>query len=555
VSESLYVRLGRRFGDLDTSPVSRRDVLRATLAGAAGLLLSGPALGFVRTPGQRVGAGAKRVVVIGGGFAGLACAHELQAAGYDVTVVEARNRVGGRVLSFADFVPGKNVEGGGELIGSNHPTWVSYKEKFGLEFLDVTEDEESIAPIRLDGKVLEEKECNEMWEALSAAAEGMNADAVGIDADEPWSSPKAAEFDKRTVRAWLDALDVSPLVKHGLHAQISSDNGVETERQSYLGMLASISGGGGEKYWSDSEVYRCKGGNQQLATKLAQAVGDARIVLKLPVTRVSVKRDTVVVECADGRSIECDDVVVAVPPSVWKHISFDPGLPAILKPQMGVNTKYLAKFKTPFWNDHGLAADSLTDTLASQTWHGTDNQLEADGTVKGPVVMVAFSGGAAAERCVALERGAVDAAYAKELEVIYPGYKEQFVEARFMNWPSERFTGAGYSFPAPGEVTTVGPALRQGVGNRIHFAGEHCCYAFVGYMEGALNSGASLAKRLAIRDGLLKQEPAKPAVLAARPLTPINPPINPPSAPAPQPAVPVPARNRVAPLEPAALVS
>jgi monoamine oxidase len=60
----------------------------------------------------------------------------------------------------------------------------------------------------------------------------------------------------------------------------------------------------------------------------------------------------------------------------------------------------------------------------------------------------------------------------------------------------------GYSFPAPGQVTTVGPLMYKGVGNRLHFAGEHACYKFAGYMEGALNSGVSLARRLAARDGV-----------------------------------------------------
>ena len=58
-----------------------------------------------------------------------------------------------------------------------------------------------------------------------------------------------------------------------------------------------------------------------------------------------------------------------------------------------------------------------------------------------------------------------------------------------MDWPSTSWTQCGYSFPAPGEVTTVGPVVREGVG-RLHFAGEYASYAFVGYMEGALNSGA-----------------------------------------------------------------
>jgi monoamine oxidase len=143
---SLYTILQRKHG----KPVdgwTRREMLRVTLAGSAGLLVSNHLAFGQGKPG-------KRIVVIGAGFSGLAAAYELVASGYDVTVVEARNRVGGRVISFHDFVPGKHVEGGGELIGSNHPTWVAYKDRFKLDFLDVTEEEDFEFPIVLDGKRL-----------------------------------------------------------------------------------------------------------------------------------------------------------------------------------------------------------------------------------------------------------------------------------------------------------------------------------------------------------------------------------------------------------------
>ena len=81
--------------------------------------------------------------------------------------------------------------------------------------------------------------------------------------------------------------------------------------------------------------------------------------------------------------------------------------------------------------------------------------------------------------------------------------RSQFERGRFMDWPSDPWTKGSYSVPAPGEVTTIGPLLHKGCG-RLHFAGEHTCYAFVGYMEGALNSGIAVAKRLAVRDGILK---------------------------------------------------
>jgi monoamine oxidase len=126
----------------------------------------------------------KSVAIIGAGFAGLACAHELLAAGYDVSIIEARERLGGRVISFNDLVAGKNVEGGGELIGSNHPTWVAYAQMFGLDFLDVTESEDA-APIYLDGKRLSEDEEAKLWEEMDKVLSRMNADAEKVDADQP----------------------------------------------------------------------------------------------------------------------------------------------------------------------------------------------------------------------------------------------------------------------------------------------------------------------------------------------------------------------------------
>ena len=120
---NLYSQLHRRYGKPDG--ISRRDMIQRSLAAAGALLLSDRFdLSAQKTAG--------RVVVIGAGFSGLAAAYELSRAGYDVTVAEARNRVGGRVISFSDLVPGKNVEGGGELIGSNHPAWVGYAKQFGL---------------------------------------------------------------------------------------------------------------------------------------------------------------------------------------------------------------------------------------------------------------------------------------------------------------------------------------------------------------------------------------------------------------------------------------
>ncbi len=172
---NLYSQLHRRYGK--PSGISRREMIQRSLAAAGALLIS-----------DRFGVAAQskagRVVIIGAGFSGLAAAYELTKAGYDVTVAEARNRVGGRVISFSDIVPGKNVEGGGELIGSNHPAWLAYAKQFGLEFLDVSEEDLEF-PIVLNGKRLSGDESEALWEEMEKAFGTIVADAAKVDADRP----------------------------------------------------------------------------------------------------------------------------------------------------------------------------------------------------------------------------------------------------------------------------------------------------------------------------------------------------------------------------------
>jgi monoamine oxidase len=484
---SLFARLHDRFHP--EARLSRREALKLSAVSAAGLLLSacsgGPDQGESPKP---------RVCVIGAGFAGLACGHELAAAGYDVTVVEARERVGGRVLSRRDFVPGKSVEAGGELIGSNHPLWLAYAKSFGLSMMDVTE-EEGLAPFRFEGKLLNDTEQKALFEELVPAIQAITAQAVPVDADEPWRTPGAAELDALSAAEAIAALKASPAADRELRRRFAADNGVALERQSWLGNLAMIKGGGLEKYWTDSEALRCSGGNQQLAQKLADAIGGGRVRLGVPAVRVDATTDGVVVKLADLTRIEADWAVVGVAPSVWRKIAFDPALPTGLTPQMGSAVKYLAALDRAFWRETGQTPDARTDGPVSETWDATDGQPKDDAAC-----LSAFSGGPAAEICRAFGRDARSEQYAKELTVLWPEFEKHFQKYLFMDWPAAAWTGGGYSFPAPGEVTTVAPKLRDGCG-RVQFAGEHLCPAFVGYMEGALQSGVATAKRIAVSDG------------------------------------------------------
>ncbi len=505
MGRSLYSRLARRRGNL-TTKAERREFLLHSLAATATLLLSSQSA-HGRTPAPREDA--KRVVVIGAGFAGLACAHELRSIGYHVTVLEARKRVGGRVLSAnaangREFVKGRNVEFGGELIGSNHPVWLNYAERFGLEFLDVTSDDEAELPVVIGGKRLTRGEAQELWDGLEAALGQLNELAEPVVEDEPWRTPGAEKIDSMSVQEWIDKLEVSPMVKRAVWINQCADNGQDTERQSLLGQLASVKGGGLEKYWTESEVYRCRGGNDQLATKLAEAIGSEQILVNKPVRTVSRQGDVMLVETADGSVFECDDVVLTAPPTTWHKIKFSPSLPETMNPQTGHNAKFFALVKDRFWEQHNpkLSQYALADEPICMTWDGTDNQGPVDATVGG-ACLVGFSGGSVCRRALDMDAESRERAFSKALEQFFPGYKENVLKTFYMKWPEEPWALTGYSFPAPGQVTTVGPLLAQPhLDGRLHIAGEHACYKFVGYMEGALQSGLRAAKVLATRDGV-----------------------------------------------------
>ena len=489
---TLFSQLHRRHGRPDG--VSRREMLERSLAAAAGILISDR---FVAVP--RAAAG--RVVIVGAGFSGLAAGYELSKAGYEVTVAEARNRVGGRIISFSDLVPGKNVEGGGELIGSNHPAWMAYAKQFKLEFLDVGEEDLEF-PVVLNGKRLTGEQYEKLWEEMETAFNTIVKDAAAVDANEPWKAAGADALDKRTLAAWIDSLTASELCKEGLHTMMTADNGVVTQWQSYLANLAMVKGGGLEKYWTESEVYRCKGGNQQLAMRFLGAIGKDRVLLRTPVRAIALSDGGAKVTLGNGKVLEAEHVILTAPPPVWNKIAIDPMLPANLVPQMGANVKMLMAVKSAFWRRAELAPDLLSDGPISMTWHGTDGQ-----TGPGGELMVAFSGGPAADQCREWTPAQRNENYLAELQKIYKGIRPSFVRARFMDWPGDTWAKASYSFPAPGQVTSQGPTLRVGLG-RLQFAGEYCSYGFMGYMEGALESGAAAARRIATRDGVVKGEAA-----------------------------------------------
>lgn len=479
---TLFRQLDRRFGE---QPVcSRRDLLRGSLAAMAGLILERGASGAPS-------ANARSVLVLGAGLGGLSAALELHKAGCNVTVVEARRRLGGRVRTIANLVQGKTVEAGGELIGKNQNAWNCLAARYKLELTELGEDPLDQQPIVLDGKRLAAREAEALWSEMRTSLMGLCVPARDIDAYAPWKSADAEALDNRSTAHWIASLTVSDLCRRALTIQLTSINGMVPAWQSFLGNLAMVKGGGLEDYWTKTDALVCRGGNQQLAEQMATELGRERIRLGVPVTAVDWTAGRAGrVTLADQTVLEADTIVLAVPASCWGRIQFEPALPLAAVPQMGANTKYLVSLARPIWKQSNLAPRMLTDGPISLSWHSTSTQPGDQGEV-----LTLYAGGATADRAQEWSDSERQEHYLEALEAVFPGTRDVFLRGQFLNWQNDAYARGSYSFPAPGQLTTVGPALEAGL-PPLYFAGEHCCPAFIGYMEGALQSGLRLAKKL-----------------------------------------------------------
>ena len=429
------------------------------------------------------------VIVVGAGLAGLSAAYELESVGYRVTVLEARPTLGGRVESRRDIVPNKVMEGGAELIGRNHLAWWAYKYKFGLK-LDPVPSSSNPVPVILGGERLTSRKAAKLGREMARVQRLISKAAKQVNADEPWKSLDAARLDRMSLVEGLSSLPMSDRCRLAFFELLQTDNGVPADRQSWLGNLAMIKGGGLSKYWTDTETHQCRGGNQKLAFAFQDAL--TTIFLRKTVKAIEIHETGVAVTVSNGKIIAGTDAVLATPPTMWKKISLSPPLPKSCEMQFGQNVKYLLNVKNEFWDPDN--PESSSDGPVDLTWLGTD----ATGPRAG---LVAFSGSDDAAICRSWKNK--HRMYLQSLSSIYQDVRTASSNGLFMDWPGQKWTLGSYSFPKPGEIMRVGPRIRKGFRRYLHFAGEHTCYSFTGYMEGALQSGLRVAEQIARRDGVI----------------------------------------------------
>ncbi|MEY5063320.1 MAG: Putrescine oxidase, partial [Verrucomicrobiota bacterium] len=409
--------------------MNRRRFLAATLAaGAAMLLPARLAQAYSKKP---------RVLVIGAGFGGLSAAQQLIRAGADVTVWEARSRLGGRVLSNAKFLPGATVEMGAELIGANHPVWMAQAERYGLELAEIPDEPAERSPIVLGGRRYTGKEVAELWEALDAAMQRTTGDARTVNPEQPWKSLQAEELDRTSLAEAAAKWPVDATVRAAALLVMSNDGAFDSQNASYLGYLGTVAGGGFDRFWEESETYRCVGGAQQLADRMAREIGNERIQTGTPAKIVEIQETGVRLETAGGKTYEADAVVLAVPPTAWGKIDFRPKLGKEFRPHIGPATKVLGEVKRPVWKDAGLNSYALTDLEIGMTWQGNIRPPSED---RNRACLVGFSGGSAATRFLQLAPAKRRERYAEIMESLFSGYAKSAAQVAVQAWPEDPWT-------------------------------------------------------------------------------------------------------------------
>jgi monoamine oxidase len=449
---------------------TRRQFVKNTLFTSAGILLATD--GFSAFGIGQTG----KVIIIGAGFSGLAAAYALQKRGIDVVVLEARNRVGGRVYTYnIDAKEKLNVELGGEWISKSQKRILSLCDELGL----LLQDNLLQAHLHYKNQYFKPFEWSQSpdWQKKLSK---LKMDFVDLSAEDQNELDKL-DWWRYLLNNGCDGrdLDIQNLVD-------SIDFGESIRQVSAYAALQHFTTVAQRK----ELPYKIVGGNGKLAEALAQKIGLEKVKLNHQVLRIE-QGSRVKITCTNGEVFEADKLICTTPTQAMKKIEWLPKLPvdkidAINELQYGRVNKNLMLFNNRFWKDERF--DIVTDSTAHFIYHGSKDQKSAKG------VLISYSIGDKAD-VVAKQNDAGRAVLMQQALLPAFGNIRPPLEKQFnYYWGDDEFSKGAYSVYRPGQWFRLRPVLKKAFIN-THFAGEHIA-ELQGSMEGAVVSGEEAANMI-----------------------------------------------------------
>jgi len=448
--------------------ISRRKFIRNAAITTGGLLLGAESFGnflIAKKP---------KVIIIGAGFAGLSAAYKLHQRKIDVVVLEARNRIGGRVFSHTMDANEKLViELGGEWIGNSHTRMLSLCDEFKLTHVD-----------------------NYMGTRFIYKGEFFDKGQWGFTKEWEKKFEKMKEDYRKITDAGAKKLDKIDfwryLINNGCSGRDlelrelmdSTDFGEDLRHVSAYAAIAEYA----DSNNTNEMDRKIRGGNDRLAHAFKDAIGADKIKLQHKVQKIE-QGTKVKVTCAGGQVFDGDYIICTMPTFSAKQINWQPGLPADTRQAMNelqyarIN-KNAMLYSERFWKDESF--DLVTDQPGHYFYHATKDQPSQKG------VLISYAIGDKAP----VIKNQTDTWKADMVNMsLKPGFGDtkQFLEKQEdYYWGDDEYSRGAYAMYGVGQWFGLTPILRRPF-MRTHFAGEHLSDAWQGFMEGAIETGEAAA--------------------------------------------------------------